>query len=486
MNKTNRGAGAFRLPIFFFLFTILCAPAPAEPGTFRYDYTYDFWGYEEPSIPAFTVERTIDFRGALTGVDDIFAGGGRLFIADARESRILVLDGAFKPEAMLKTLSGPAGEGVSLSNPEGVFFHEKTNRLFIADTGAERILVLDGDAYSLERIITRPAGMSGGTRFAPSKIVVDNAERIYFVVQGGGEGIVELTPGGDFSRYFGVNKPRVNLLELFWRMFATAEQRAKMNRVFAPAFNNIDIDAKGFIYASSYDNASAFALFRLNPKGENVLIEKEKPSWVEDAGDLFGFPSEFMDVAVNGYGAYAALDRRMGRIFVYDFFGELLTIINIPAQAKGSLPSPGGIAWFGDYLVAADRQLNTVYVYALTAFGKLAFGAAERYYRGEWEAAAGLLEEAVRLNANYNSAYSGIGKYYLMEGDYGKALYYLKLGQNRPYYSKAFNQYRSQWIKNNFVWFALAFMAGITALVFTEFRYHQKTKKGGEKNAQAA
>jgi DNA-binding beta-propeller fold protein YncE len=373
-----------------------------------------------------------------------------------------------------------AGRQVLLTGPEGVFFHELTNEIYIADTGAERILVLDGDRLFLKRLISRPGDMTGVTNFNPSKIVVDNAGRIYTVVQAGFEGIVELNPDGSFSRYFGINKPVVNLLEHFWKLFATNEQRERMDRTFAPSFNNIDIDGDGFVYATTYDlNATAW-VFRLNARGENVLIN---PDDFIVVGDLLGEISQFVDIAVNEYGVYAVLDRANGRVFIYNFYGELVSVINRPSGMEGSFTAPTGVAWFGDYLVATDRQLRRAYVYTMTEFGQLALGSARHYYNGEWEDSARLLEEALRLNANYDLAYSGIGKYYLMQGDYENAMYYLKLGQNREYYSQAFNHYRNEWVKRNFVWFALLFVAVAGVIIFTEIKYHKKGVESDEASA---
>jgi len=495
---TKRGA-AFRrpaAPILLAALVSLAGAAPLFPGanTRSYDYTYDFWGAVEEAVPAFMVERVLDQNGALasvsvSGIDDVCSGGGKLFLIDTAESRLIALDADFAFLAAVKLLRDAdnrivldgAGRQVALTNPEGVFFHERTNEVFVADTGAERVLVLDGDRFFLKRIITRPAGMSGVTRFAPSKIAVDQANRIYVVVQGGFEGIVELTEDGSFSRYFGVNKPVVNLIEYFWKMFSTNEQREKMAKTFAPSFNNIAVDADGFIYATTYDANSQDMVFRLNPKGENVLIQSEEHPVAGD--NTRTVTNQFVDVAVNDYGVYAALDRAAGRVFIYNFYGELMSVINRPGGLKGGLRSPSGIAWFGDYLVVSDKQLRRAYVYGMTPFGAAAFGAARHYFNGAWEQSAALLEEALRLNANYDLAYSGIGKYYLLQDDYEQAMYYLKLGQNRAYYSRAFNGYRNQWVKDHFIWLALAFAAGAAALIYTEIRYYRKGAAGDTKTA---
>ncbi|MDR0554187.1 MAG: hypothetical protein LBG76_05240 [Treponema sp.] len=486
------------MPFFVLLLLLQQMPllpynAGARENTRRYDYTYDFWGIAEESTPAFTLDRTLDKNGALSrvnlsGVDDAASGGGKLFLVDSAESRLNILNEKFEFVSSLKLLYtsegrialDERGRQITLTGPEGVFFHKKTNEIFIADTGAERILVLDGEKFFLKRVINRPVNMTGVTKFEPSKIVVDHANRIYTVVQSGFEGIIELNENGSFSRYFGVNKPKINIVEYFWKVFATNAQREKMAKTFAPAFNNIDIDEDGFIYATTYDANSQYMVYRLNPKGENVLLQqKESPV----AGDFSpGLTAQFVDIAVNDYGVYAVLDRTTGRIFIYNFYGELVSIITAPLGIKGSFTAPSAVSWFGDYLIAADKQQRRAYVYAMTDFGRLVMDSVKHYYNGEWEAQARLLEEVLRLNANYDLAYSGIGKYHLMRGDYQKAMYYLKLGQNRTYYSQAFNHYRNEWVKNNFFWFALLFAACLGILVYTEIRHH---RKGGAENAAA-
>ncbi|GHU06001.1 hypothetical protein FACS1894147_12690 [Spirochaetia bacterium] len=256
-----------------------------------------------------------------------------------------------------------------------------------------------------------------------------------------------------------------------------------MAKTFAPSFNNIAVDSDGFIYATTFDANSQDTVFRLNPKGENVLIMPIQTTMKKPIGDADPrITNQFVDIAINDYGVYAVLDRVTGRIFLNNFYGELMSIINIPPSVKGGLVSPTAVTWLGDYLIAADKQLSAAYVYALTDFGRAAFGSARHYYNGEWKKSAEALEETLRLNSNYDLAYSGIGKYYLMEGDYKQAMYYLKLGQNREYYSKAFNYYRNQWVKDHFIWIALLFLAGAAALIYTEIVHH---KKGGENGAAA-
>lgn len=452
-------------------------------NTISNNYIYNYWGDVIESVPAFERVYTIDedcMDISVSGIDDVAAGGDRIFLIDTQQSRLNVFDKDLQYVTSIKLLRNEenkivlddSGNQITLVNPEGVWFHESKDEIYIADTGAERIVVLDGTDYFLKRIITRPENMMGTTQFKPSKIAVDEADRIYFVVQSGYEGIVELNPTGTFSRYFGVNTPQVNLLDYFWKSIASDEQKAKMSKTYAPAFNNLAMDGNGFVYATTMDTAAENQVFRLNPKGENVL--REEGYWPV-IGDL-KIENSFIDVAVNEYGVYALLDQATGRIFLYDFDGELLNIFGRSGDLNGDFKTPSGIAWLGDRLIVADKALRCAYVYEMTEFGKAALGAASSYYNGDWAESARLSREAFRLNANYDLAYVNIGKYYLMQEDYDNAMYYLKLGNDRTFYSKAYNGSRSLWIQNHF-WLILTVMllcAGL--LVYSEFRYYKKKR----------
>lgn len=445
------------------------------------NYTYDYWGVIQRSIPAFELAYTIDgdsLEVTLSGVDDVATSSDRIFLIDTTESRMNVFDSNFQFVTSVKLLRNEenkivldeAGNQVMLTSPEGVWFHESENEIFIADTGAERIVVLDGNGYFLKRIITKPDNMVGATQFRPSKIAVDNANKIYFVVQSGYEGIVELNQSGTFSRYFGVNKPVVDLWDYFWKKMSSSEQKSKMAKTYAPAFNNLAIDGDGFVYATTMDTAAKDQAFRLNPKGENVL--RQEGYWPV-IGDL-KLDNSFVDVAINDYGVYALLDQSTGRIFLYDFDGNLISIFGKNGDLKEDFRSASGIAWFGDRLIATDKSLRCAYVYEMTEFGRAALGATRSYYYGEWEESAELSREALRLNANYDLAYVGIGKYYLMQDDFENAMYYFKLGNDKTFYSQAYNGSRSLWIQDNFVLVIAIILILAASVVYSEIRYYKK------------
>lgn len=479
------------------LFTVFAASPMqviASDGTsYVYDgYIYDYWGAALESPAAFQLEKVIDetnFEGMkVQGINDVCTSkDGRIFLVDTLESRVHVTDEkgnllksmkVIRDENNKIVLDKVTGNQLVLTGPQGIFYHEKQQEIYIADTGANRIIVLDGMTYAHKRTIEKPENMSGVSEFKPSKITVDLADRIYIVVQSSYEGIIELNKDGTFSRYYGVNSPEVNLIDYFWKSIASDSQKEKMQKIYAPAFNNIALDGEGFVYAVTYDTASKDMVFRLNSAGKNVLREMGNTDvigdiWYNDIKEA----SQFVDVAVTEYGTYAVIDKTKGRIFLYNFDGELLNVFGSIGKLKGEFQIPSGIAWLKDKLIAADSALKCVYILSPTEFGEAILRASENYYYGKWDEALVWFEKAVKLNANYEIAYTGIGKNYLMKDEYKKAMYYFKLGNARTYYSEAYNGYRGEVIKDNFWLVALIFLALIGVVIFSEARYYKK--RGG-------
>lgn len=480
--------------LIYLLIAVLCIPSLVfAKNTNEMSYAYDYWARVIEDIPFFEFYKTID-QGSMgdvkvSSMDDVTVSGDRIYIVDSVESRVNVFNSDFELITSIKVVRNEEGKiaidpktknQIVLNAPEGVFIHEQEEEIYIADTGNQRIVVLNEKDFSLKKIIESPKNIVGQTVFKPSKIVVDRINRIYVVVQSGFEGIVELNQDGEFVRYFGVNKPKVNLLDHFWRQQASEEQKAKMQKVLAPSFNNIEIDEEGFIYATTQDSSARDAVFRFNPKGENVLREngfwKVRGDLNLDMDSSATRVSKFTDIALTDYGTYAVLDKEKGRIFIYNFDGELMNIFGGKGYMKGELADPTSIAWIGENLIVTDKQMKAAYIYKPTEFGTLALSAAEAYFNGDWDKATELLLEAVAINGNYEMAYSTIGKSYLMKEDYETAMYYFKLGDNQEYYSKAFNGYRGIWIQEHFGWIFAAIVLVICGVIFSEWRYYKKQK----------
>ncbi len=461
--------------------------------TYQYSYTYHN-GKLVDSLPAFTLEKTIDknsldIKASIGGIVDVEVSEDRIFMVDETNSRIFVAD---KKDNRIKTfiktitdengnivVDEATGKQLTLKKPQGVFYYEKENELYVADTGEKRIVVLDADSFCLKRVITRPDNMSGDTEFAPSKIVVTPIGKIYFIVKGGSEGIVELNSDGSFSCYFGVNEPKVSIVDYIWKSIATDEIREKMGRTYAPEFSNIGVDAEGFVYAVSNDAESTDMIFRFNGKGVNVIRSAGNAELTGDAeGGMVNTTSrsQFIDIAVSDYGMYAVLDKTHGRVFVYNFDGYLLNVFSSKGPAEGQLRLPASITWDEDKLVLADGELALVYIFEPTDFGRVVLEAEKNYFGGRWAAADEQYRKALEMNANYYVAYSGIGRNCLMNGEYEDAMYYFGMSDDKNGYSEAYEAYRGEFIKDNYVWFFVVILAVVFLVIYSEIRYIKKTK----------
>ena len=513
------------------LLILSCGVSFAANGTSNiYDgYTFDFFGNIKSTPAAFTLAQVIDADSLGAGrtfgtISDVCTSpDGRIFIVDSNPEKTFVY--VLNADGSLATITNAAGAEVKNVNPinnlkvahsnpdnaakgrtenayidpqgnlvdkkaagavvapalkgcEGVFYHAKQDELYLADTGNQRIVVLDGQTLLLKRLIGIPADMTGSTKFAPSKIAVDNADRIYRVMQSSQEGIVELNEDGSFSRYFGVNEPTVNLLDIFWRSLYTDKQKADAKKIYAPPFTNVALDGEGFIMAVTSESAASQSVFRLNFAGANVLREMGNTPVI---GDLrVDKPSSFTDIAVKPYGVYAVLDKANGRVFLYNFDGELLTVFGSMGNIAGQFRLPTGIAWLGDKLVISDSGLKCAYIYEPTEFGTALLGACEDYYYGEWDDATAHFEEVLRLCANLETAYVGIGKNKLMQEDYEAAMRYFKLGNNHEFYSRAYKGYRSVVMKENFGVIAVIAVLAIGGVLYSEVAYHRKQRRANK------
>ncbi|MGM9551107.1 MAG: hypothetical protein ACI3XA_02515 [Clostridia bacterium] len=473
---------------------VLCmqaVPALAE-HTQDASYIYDYWGSANKSLSAFQLSTTIDSNSMghnlpLSTVKDIAVYGDEIYIVDSEEGRVNIFDKDFKFVDSIKIIRDEEGKIVVseetnkqmiLSAPEGVYVTDEC--IYIADTGNNRILVLNHGSHSLIREITKPSAMSESAIFKPSKLAVDNSGRIFCVVQNSTEGIIELNVDGSFSRYYGVNSPSVNLIDYFWKSIASEEQQEKMSKVYAPSFSNIQTDKEGFVYAVTLDTASKEMVFRFNSNGENVL---RKFGYSKQMGDLpttidesFSI-STFTDIAVNDYGVYALLDTVKNRVFVYNFDGNLITIFGGKGNTKGTFNNPTSIAWLGNNLIVGDENLASAFVFTTTDFGDLILEAEKKYYEGDFEGAAVLQRDVVAMNANYDHAYVSIGKNLLMQDEYEEAMYYFKLGNDKTYYSKAFTGYRNLILQKYFFVLAIVILLFIVWVLRGEVKYNKQQRK---------
>ena len=453
-------------------------------------YNYDYREYIHYTPAAYIPEKTIrgldlSFHGEPIGAfktpqDMCLAPDGTIYIADTGNNRIVVLDNAMKNVLHIITTFKNGEKDDTFKSPYGVAVSEK-GWVYIADQKNKRVVVLD-ENDALMQIIENPQSESLADNyvFNPMKVVVDYADRVYVIAQNMFEGIMVFESDGTFSNFFGTIEVSISLWEKFWRRIATKEERSNQRLYIPTEFTGIDIDPEGFVYASNIDANGIQGVRRLNPRGEDVIKKGQNQNVGGDliiagSGDYSG-ASQFTDVVYRDNGLYSCLDRKRGRIFTYDHEGNLLYIFGGLGTQEGTFTLPVAVEDIGGRITVLDATKGEIICFVETEYGRLINEAVGLRYDGDEADAVALWERVLELDENNELANTGIGKAYLTAGDYKKAMYYLELGMAREYYSIAYKRYRNEILSQNIGYVltgVLVLLAGV--LVYKEIK---KRKKG--------
>jgi len=459
------------------LLTLLASVSAAQQAGYAYNYDYR----DEP-VPSPAPYRTGAYIvGSQFGIGNfrdpqgLFIGENKMYICDSGNNRVVALSA--ETDSPDKTVAGYRLEAVhSLAVINGQpspfnypmsLFETAAGEILLCDTNNHRILLLD-ENWNYISEIAKPSDQSfdSGAEFLPERVIADSAGRIFVQARNVNRGVMEFDPEGTFTGYLGANKVQVNIVDYIWKMVSTRAQRASMDLFIPAEYNNLAIDHEGFIYVTS-GSSQIHAVRRLNAMGYDVLVRN---GYTEPVGDLvlgdaggISGPSKFIDVTPLKNGTYACFDRTRGRIFMYDFQGNLLYAFGGIGNREGNFLLPAALGSMGYSLFALDSRAAALTRFDLTEYGALINSALEDYQAGDYEASARTWEQALKLNGNYELARIGIGRAALRQGDYQKAMRYFKLGRFRTGYSKAFFLYRKQWMEEN-LW-KILLVLGICVIV---------------------
>ncbi|QHW31112.1 hypothetical protein GZH47_09760 [Paenibacillus rhizovicinus] len=432
---------------------LVASPAAAAADQPYEGYNYSYWQKSVPSPNAYLPSSVIDGvslgAGALKLPGDLFVGkDNRIYVLDSGNNRILVLNEQFKLEHEIKGFAN-GGKQDTFNNPQGIFV-TSSGHIYVADTDNGRIVELDG-AGMLVRVIGPPKSeiLPADFRYAPIKVALDRANRMYVIGRGVTDGMMEFDMTGTFNAFMGAPRVSFNPVDLFWKEVSTKAQRDKMIQFIPTEFNNLEIDGNGFIYVTT-QTKSAAPIQKLNPTGINILKANGAVPPIGDVQHRVDEESQFTDISAGEHGIYHALDTRKGRIFTYDEEGHLLYVFGQRGEQAGTFRTPAAIDSLGDDILVLDRDQSLITLFKPTPFGEAVNKAVALHDDGKEEEARGWWNQVLRVDGNYELAYDGIGKSFLREGNYRDAMRYFKLGMDRTYYSKAFQLERKQQARRYF------------------------------------
>ena len=451
--------------------SLLCAasamllPASADEP---YDvYNYNRLGEAVPSQAGYLAERSVSGLDlgttALSAPGDLFKDQNDLFyLVDSGNNRILQIDSDFtKVIKVFDTFTMPDGSETKLKNPKGVFISPDTGLMYIADNENARALVCQPDGKVVMEI-RKPESQVYDQQltFLPQKILCDNAGNIYIVLNNTTKGAAMFDFEGSFIGFYGANAIAATAAVIanhFWNAIASEEEKRYRSRSTPTAFDNFDIDTvKGFIYTStSSGSTDTDVIKKVNPEGYNLFSYMSNYTW----GDLFStwysgttYKTKIVDIDIGDDGSINCLDATTGRVFQYDKEADLLFIMGatgdqVGAFTQGSVTAVETKGAGCENIYVLDAGKGTVTIFGQTVFGGIVHDATKLYNSGYYEEALEPWLEVLKRDGNYRRAYLGISSAYYNMGRYKDAMEYAKKADASGRYNRAFERYRSQWLR---------------------------------------
>ncbi len=435
-------------------------------------YTYSIDGFALMSPDAYVPDRQVDsaYMGLEVPIDDprdmVVDGNKNIYIADAANNRIVVLDRYFKVKFTIDAFINQNGVPDELKSPSGVFVTE--DKIYVADTDNNRIVMfeLDGTFY---KVIEEPDAdvFPAGSVYKPVAIAVDEYGRIYVVSSSTYMGVIAINEDGVFQGFIGAQKVTADPLTILWRRFQTAEQRALSEKLISTEFNNITIDEKGFIYVttSSIKDASQQAALqdksgtyapvkKLNTAGSDIMkrngffgpggeVNVTNLSTAEITG-----ASKIIDAAVGPENTWSIIDEKRSKIYTYDEDGNLLFIFGDMGQQLGNIQSIEAIAYLDTDILILDKTADNITVFRRTEYGDLLLDAIRNTNERNYDTTVNYWTEILKRNNNFDTAYIGIGKSLYRSAEYEESLGYYKSAYDTANYSESFKEIRKNWISN--------------------------------------
>ena len=450
---------------------IMSVPMAAQASAIdhrSYTYIYDYWEDVQDCPDVYDVygvftstELQLDTK--LSSPSGLFVYGNQIYLVDTGNNRILVLEKddelglkVVRTIDSIKYAPGPS----TFNGPTDVAVSDDGN-IFIADKNNNRILKVDQNLnYIMEFGLPDDSSLPKDAVFFPNKLVVDTAERVYCIADNINKGLLKYEADGTFSGFVGATKAAYDWYDYLFKRFATQEQLDRMQNDVPTEYDNIYMDYEGFIYACTgkvepddLDAGTVDAVRRLNLLGNDILVRN---SDIPVYGDLYwgsagGYsgPSYFSDVTAMDNDIFVCLDRNRGRLFGYDDQGRMVFAFGGNGNMDGYFRRPIAIEHLGYDLLVLDATDCSITYFVLTEFGQDIYAAIDLFDDGEYEASGEAWHRVLAQDGNYDLAYIGIGRSLLRQEQYKEAMKYFELKYDDDNYSKAFKQYRKEWVQSH-------------------------------------
>ncbi len=487
------------------MFVLILAVTPLASAYYSYQtYTYDINGNYMESPDAYVPDEivtsaTMGITPALENPTDLFVDDKQnVYIADAGNNRIVVLNKRYKLRFYIEKFTNSQGIPDTFNNPQGVFVTE--NNIYVCDTDNNRIVVFDRDAKFV-RIVEKPIAdeFAVDDLYRPKAVAVDRSGRMYVVSASTYQGIIAMDGDGVFQGFIGAQKSPLSAWQIFWRRFQTKEQLDQQQQNVASEYENITIDKNGMIYVTNINldegaqqaaitgksKSGEYAPVKmLNTQGNEILKrngfyppsgEVRISNSASTSTSIYG-PSKIVDVALGPQGTWSIIDKTRSKIFTYDENGSLLFIFGDQGSQLGNMETVNAVVYMGNDLLVLDNTADNITVFKRTEYGNILISALENQKNLNYDEAAENWRGILMRNNNFDEAYVGIGKAYYREGDYKSAMEMYEAAYETENYSTAFKQQRKNWVAKYALIVPLVVVVVIVGLYFF-FRFVGKRNK---------
>ncbi len=455
---------------------MLCGSSLTVCAQKGYTYNYDWWEDIQYSpdlyeVAAIYTAKDMGLDDKLNNPQGLYVRGNLVYVCDTGNNRILEMermpDNTLSCKRVIDSFKGDI-ENNTFSSPTDIAVSEEGD-LFIADMDNGRILKLDADLnYVMQFNQPVDATIDPSTSFLPNKISIDTAGRVYCIATNINQGLIKYEADGVFSGFVGATKVSYDWMDYLWKRLSTKAQRAQLASFVPTEYSNIYMDQEGFIFACTTnvteDNVGtdmAQPIRKLNLMGNDILVRNGPFDVIGDLwwnGGTSGYdgPSLMTDITALDNDIYIGIDRVRGRLFGYNDQGYLVFAFGGNGNIDGYFRQPAALDHMGHDLLVLDSVDCSITLFTTTEFGGLVYDAVEQFQNGQYYESGETWKKVMSLNGNYDLAYIGIGRSLLRQEKYHEAMEYFELKWDDENYSKAFKQYRKEWVEEHIVVIILA------------------------------
>ena len=476
--------------------------------------------------------------GRMSAIDEnaqrYFYWDGKIYISDSNTAeekpRVVIAsysekESGFRYVTQITEFVNEWGVPDRITSPRGLYAID--NQLYVCDIDSARILVfatddveIDGIKYQMGdfiRTIAEPESevISDNHVYRPRAVAVSSSGYIYVVGESTHQGVISINSEGEFAGFIGTQSQSLGFFDMLWRKLQTEEQRNKSVKNVSTSFNNININEKGFVNATTDSikddeileavaaksiTSDASPVKMLNPNGQDVMKRSGffppigEITYTQQATSDYSItgPSKIVDIGLGPEGTWSIIDEKRQKVFTYDEDGNLLFAFGDKGSQLGNISMIKAVDYAYDdtkaiegeesssknYLMLLDSTNDAITVYKRTEYGDVLVNALKNQRDRLFDKSEEDWREILQRNSNFDMSYIGIGKSLYRQGHYEEAMEQFKFAYDTENYSEAWQQVRKEWVEKYFIVIPIVVIA-FFIILSKIFKYAAKVNDAG-------